>query len=92
MRKQADAAGAGIDRLLELARQFEIGLQQHFGAVLRDSGEAAQAMQLPLGALMRVALRLVAQDGRGRRMKDDRAFAAVDDDLIAGLDLLQQPS
>src|SRR5690242_21874784 len=47
-------------------------------------------MQLPFGALERVALRFVAQDRRWRRMEDDRAFAAIDDNLIAALDLLQE--
>ena len=49
--QQADALGAGVDRELDLARQLDIGLQRHGGAVAGDRGQAAQAGELALGAL-----------------------------------------
>ena len=88
--QQADPGGAGVDDVLHLHRQLDVRLQTDRHAVAghrRLAGELAQRalLLLPFAAATSVFLHR-----HRRRMDDDLAMVAVDQDGIAGAHRLQQ--
>ena len=65
--QQADALGPHRERLLELARQLEIGLERDLDPVARHRGELGEPRELALLALEGAAALLVARRAWRRR-------------------------
>jgi hypothetical protein len=88
--QQADPGGAGLDRVLDLARQFEIGEQPDAPAVGRHRRQVAQAGELPVLARDLGAAALIFLHPLAPRADHHLAGMAVDDDAVSAPHLGQQ--